>query len=75
MKTSSWLSKSIKITAVLALAAAAIGFANSAKAVTFGYSSLPGSAIHFDGMTHFDFTPAGITSKWTMELRLAAWAA
>jgi len=58
MKTSSWLSKSIKITAVLALATAAIGFVNSAKAVEFGYSSTPGSSIHFDGASHFNFQPA-----------------
>ena len=35
VKRSSWLSKSIKITAALALAAAAIGSADSAKAVSF----------------------------------------
>jgi hypothetical protein len=58
MKTSSWLSKSIKMTAALALAAAAIGFVDSAKAVQFDYSSTPGSFIHFDGMHHFTFTPA-----------------
>jgi hypothetical protein len=51
MKTSSWLSKSIKITAALALAAAAIGFVDTAKAITFSYVSNPlnGSHIHFQG--------------------------
>ena len=56
MKTSSWLSKSIKITAVLALATAAIGFANSAKAVEIDYASAPGGLIVFPGDSTFHFT-------------------
>lgn len=45
------LSKSIKITATLILAAAAIGFVDSAKAITISYVSNPlnGSHIHFQG--------------------------
>jgi hypothetical protein len=51
METSSWLSKSIKITVALVLAAAAVGFVDSAKAVSFAYVSNPlnGSEIHFQG--------------------------
>jgi VPDSG-CTERM motif len=56
MKTSSWLSKSIKITAVLALATAAIGFANSAKALEIDYASAPGGLIVFPGDSTFHFT-------------------
>ena len=58
LKRSSWLSKSIKITAALALAAAAIGFADSAKAVSFGYASTVHSSIHFPGNHTFSFTPS-----------------
>ena len=58
MKTSSWLSKSIKVTAALVVAAAALGFADSAKAIQFAYASTPGSFIHFDGLHHFSFTPS-----------------
>jgi len=51
VKTLSWFSKSIKITAALALATAAIGFVDSAKAITISYVSNPlnGSHIHFQG--------------------------
>ena len=58
LKRSSWLSKSIKITAALALAAAAIGFADSAKAVSFDYASTVHSSIHFPGNHTFSFTPS-----------------
>ena len=59
MKTSSWLSKSIKITAVLAVATAAIGFVNSAKALEIDYASAPGSLIVFPGDSTFHFTARG----------------
>lgn len=58
VKTSSWVSKSIKITAALALAAVAIGFVDSAKAVSFSYSNTVGSNIHFPGNHTFSFTPS-----------------
>lgn len=60
MKTSSWLSKSIKITAVLALATAAFGFVDTAKAVHFNYVGNPinNSLIVFHGDTTFDINPA-----------------
>jgi hypothetical protein len=57
MKTS-WLSKSIKITATLALAGAAIGFVDSAKAYSFSYASTARSAIVFPGNHTFHFSPA-----------------
>jgi hypothetical protein len=58
MKTA-WFSKSIKITAALALAAAAIGFVDSANAnpYSFSYASRPGSAIVFPGNHTFHFAP------------------
>jgi hypothetical protein len=51
MQKLSWLSKSIKITATLVFAVAAIGFVDSAKAVSISYVSNPvnGSHIHFQG--------------------------
>jgi hypothetical protein len=58
MKTSSWLSRSIKMTAALALATVAIGFVDSAKAIQIDYASTSGSFIHFDGLHHFSFTPS-----------------
>jgi len=53
------ISKSIKITAVLALAMAAFGFVNSAQAVAFNYVGNPGnnSEIVFPGDTHFSINP------------------
>jgi hypothetical protein len=39
------------------LAAAAIGFVDSAKAVSFGYASTVHSFIHFPGNHTFSFTP------------------
>ena len=65
MKTSSWLSKSIKITAVLALATAAIGFANSAKALEIDYASAPGGLIVFPGDSTFHFTAGNNTTITT----------
>jgi len=58
VKTASWLSKSIKITAALALAGAAIGFVDSAKAYSFSYASTPHSAIVFPGNHTFHFSPS-----------------
>ena len=57
MKKSSWLSKSFKITAALALAVAAMGFVNSAKALEIDYASAPGGLIDFPGDSTFHFTP------------------
>jgi len=65
MKTSSWLSKCIKITAVLALATAAIGFANSAKALEIDYASAPGGLIVFPGDSTFHFTAGNNTTITT----------
>lgn len=71
MKKTSWLSKSIKLTAALALAAAAIGFVDSAKALTISYVSNPlnGSHVHFQGGAGpnphtFTFVPA--TNDFTL---------
>ena len=58
MKTSSWLSKSIKTMAALALAAAAFACVDTAKAVVFDYSSTVNSFIVFPGDTTFNMSPS-----------------
>ena len=59
------ISKSIKITAVLALAMAAFGFVNSAQAVAFNYVGNPNndSEIVFPGDTTFPSIRQRITSN------------
>ena len=52
VKRSSWLSKSIKITAALALAGAAIGFADSAQAVSFSYARTRAQCYPLSGQPH-----------------------
>jgi len=57
MKKKSWLAKSIKIAAALSVAAAAFAYVDTAKAVSFNYSSSDGANIVFPGNGTFTFAP------------------